>query len=252
MTLSQSSGGYSATGRVSPAMPALLISTSSPPSAATASGTMRSISARLAMSQRRAVRPGISLAIAASALSSISQTKTLAPFAAKARANSRPMPAAPAVIKTRCDMTSESIRSYCRQPDNGPRPLHRQRVHPSKARDRLRLSRSDSGIPILRTGAAWPRAVCIEVGACSCELRCSAVRWPHHRRSSTTWRRSETQQPRNGHSQARQHAGDAGNPDQTINTLVILVVIVIVLGGLYLYAQKTRSRRRCCKASYRR
>ena len=56
------------------------------------------------MSQRRAIRPGISLAIAASAFSSMSQTKTLAPVAAKARANSRPMPAAPAVIKTRCDM----------------------------------------------------------------------------------------------------------------------------------------------------
>ena len=60
-TLSQSSGGISSTGSVSPAMPALLISTSSPPSAATASGTMRSISARCPMSQRAAIRPGISL-----------------------------------------------------------------------------------------------------------------------------------------------------------------------------------------------
>jgi hypothetical protein len=32
----------------------------------------------------------------------MSQTNTLAPVAANARANSRPMPAAPAVIKTRC------------------------------------------------------------------------------------------------------------------------------------------------------
>src|SRR5476649_1774982 len=37
ITLSQSSGGYCSTGSVSPAMPALLISTSSPPSEATAS-----------------------------------------------------------------------------------------------------------------------------------------------------------------------------------------------------------------------
>src|SRR6185437_12825360 len=82
-------------------MPALLISTSRPPSAATASGTMRSISARWLMSQGLAARPGISLASASSDLVSISQTKTFAPVAAKARANSRPMPAAPAVIRTR-------------------------------------------------------------------------------------------------------------------------------------------------------
>jgi Ni,Fe-hydrogenase I cytochrome b subunit len=32
----------------------------------------------------------------------------------------------------------------------------------------------------------------------------------------------------------------ARSPDATINTLVILVVIVIVLGGLYLYAQNKK------------
>jgi hypothetical protein len=32
----------------------------------------------------------------------------------------------------------------------------------------------------------------------------------------------------------------AGNPDATVNTLVALVVIVLVLGGLYFYAQNKR------------
>ena len=105
-TLSQASGGICSTGSVSPAMPALLISTSSPPSAVTASGTMRSISARTAMSQWLAITPGISWTIASIALSSMSQMKTCAPLAAKARANSRPMPAAPAVINTFCGMGS--------------------------------------------------------------------------------------------------------------------------------------------------
>ena len=53
---------------------------------------------------RRVTRPGISFAMSARPLSSMSQMKTLAPVAAKARANSRPMPAAPAVIRTFCGM----------------------------------------------------------------------------------------------------------------------------------------------------
>jgi ArsR family transcriptional regulator len=89
-------------------MPALLISTSSPPRRATASRTMRSMSARRDMSQGRAINPGISCAIASSALVSMSQTNTLAPVAANARANSPPMPAAPAVIKTRCGIVPPS------------------------------------------------------------------------------------------------------------------------------------------------
>ncbi len=49
----------------------------------------------------------------ASALSSMSQTKTLAPLPAKARANSRPMPDAPAVINTRCtSYSSGSVVKY--------------------------------------------------------------------------------------------------------------------------------------------
>jgi len=35
-------------------------------------------------------------------------------------------------------------------------------------------------------------------------------------------------------------ASRRANADQTVNTLVILVVIVIVLGGLYLYAQNKK------------
>jgi hypothetical protein len=68
------------------------------------------------MSQGRAIRPGMSFAVASSAWASMSQTKTLAPVAANARANSRPMPAAPAVIRTRCGIVPPVMhlrRSAC-------------------------------------------------------------------------------------------------------------------------------------------
>jgi hypothetical protein len=66
---------------------------------------MLSTAARSATSQRVERASGSSLARAASADSSMSQTKTFAPVAANARAISRPMPAAPAVINTCCDMS---------------------------------------------------------------------------------------------------------------------------------------------------
>ena len=65
------------------------------------------------------------------------------------------------------------------------------------------------------------------------------MRWPHHRRSCTTWRRSE-RQPRNGSLASHRQTRRRGNPDATINTLVILVVIVMVLGGLFFYTQNNK------------
>src|SRR5262249_40748654 len=132
---------------------------------ATAFGPMRSISARLAMSQRRAIRPGISLAMAASALSSTSQTKTFAPFAVKARANSRPIPAAPAVIRTRCDMISEPIRPHRQALDNGPDngPTRASIVWPAapfihQGRESAKILGGDSGLPMVCQGGLATRA----------------------------------------------------------------------------------------------
>src|SRR5690606_35153867 len=66
-----------------------------------AAGTMPSISARLDTSQRTVATAGSSFFSASSAASSMSQTNNRAPPAANARAISRPMPDAPAVINTR-------------------------------------------------------------------------------------------------------------------------------------------------------
>jgi hypothetical protein len=60
------------------------------------------------------------------------------------------------------------------------------------------------------------------------------VSWPHHRGSSTIWR---TATKRVARKPARKRSA---SPDATINTLVILVVIVMVLGGLFLYAQNKK------------
>ncbi len=66
-TFSHASGSIVSTGTVGPAMPALLTSTSSPPSAATPDATMSSTSRRLATSQRLAIASGNSFANDASA-----------------------------------------------------------------------------------------------------------------------------------------------------------------------------------------
>jgi diguanylate cyclase (GGDEF)-like protein len=97
MQRSQSSGEISSTLPVGPAMPALLTSTSRPPSAFCTSTNRRSTSERTETSAF--VRP-MSLSSAASALSSTSQTKTRAPASRNVRAVARPIPAAPAVMST--------------------------------------------------------------------------------------------------------------------------------------------------------
>ena len=63
---------------------------------------MRSMSSRFDTSQTTVFSPGISFAAVSSAFSSMSQTQTFAPIAAKALAISLPMPDAPAVTSTRC------------------------------------------------------------------------------------------------------------------------------------------------------
>src|SRR4051812_11511378 len=82
-------------------MPALLTSTSSPPRSSSASSNHASISPSLATSTWVAAMSALSARNPSSAASSISQTCTLAPSLAKARAIDRPIPEAAAVIMTR-------------------------------------------------------------------------------------------------------------------------------------------------------
>src|SRR5688500_10233661 len=106
MQRSQSSGRMSSTLAVGPAMPALFTSTSSPPRFFFTSPNRRSTSARLATS---ALTRKISGGRAARALSSTSHTWTRAPCVIKVRAISRPIPAAPAVTRTRSPLADKSM-----------------------------------------------------------------------------------------------------------------------------------------------
>src|SRR5262249_22088800 len=101
MQRSQSSGRMSSTFAVGPVMPALLTRTSSPPRWRSTSANRRSTSAMFATSARvRLIACGSS----ASARSSISHTCTRAPCSRKVCAIARPMPAAPAVTRTRISL----------------------------------------------------------------------------------------------------------------------------------------------------
>src|SRR5580704_7204776 len=106
---SQSSGFISSTFDVGPAMPALLTSTSRPPSFASASANRLFTAARSETSQRVEVIAGSLVASADSAASSTSQVWTRAPSAAKRRAIARPMPLPPAVTSTRKPLSSRSM-----------------------------------------------------------------------------------------------------------------------------------------------
>src|SRR5205085_730771 len=101
MQRSQSSGRISSTLSLGPAMPALFTSTSRPPSSRSTSANRRSTSARFATSARVRV---IACGSCASARSSISHTWTRAPWSRKVCAMARPMPAAPAVTRTRISL----------------------------------------------------------------------------------------------------------------------------------------------------
>jgi hypothetical protein len=98
---SSASGVTSSTRAVGPAMPALLTSTSSPPSAATALSTNASHSETAPASARIPLCPH-----AARAPSSTSETNTAAPHAAKLSAMTLPMPLAPALMATRSPLRS--------------------------------------------------------------------------------------------------------------------------------------------------
>src|SRR5690625_2196846 len=91
-------------------MPALLISTSRPPSRSTAFSKKPSTAPASDTSQRCVPACGRALAISARAFSSTSQSSTRAPLARKASTMARPIPAAPAVTTTRRPVRStESI-----------------------------------------------------------------------------------------------------------------------------------------------
>src|SRR3954468_1709825 len=106
MQRSHSSGRISSILAVGPAMPALLTSTSRPPRFFFTSSNRCSTCATSATStlQRK-----ISLGRDESAFSSMSQTWTRAPCVRKVRAISRPMPAAPAVTRTRRPLADISM-----------------------------------------------------------------------------------------------------------------------------------------------
>src|SRR6478672_7546181 len=107
-TAAKAPASYSSTGAVGPAMPALLTSTSSPPSslltspkrAATASGLLTSVTDPVMFANSPVT------ALTASAL--MSAMCTLAPAAANALAVASPIPLAPAVMSTRCDIDVSS------------------------------------------------------------------------------------------------------------------------------------------------
>src|ERR1700674_291545 len=101
MHRSQSAGSMSSTFAVGPAMPALLTSTSSPPSSRSTSAKRRSTSARRETSATLWVTAGRSRRQAASAAASMSHTCTRAPCCWNVAAMARPIPAAPAVTSTR-------------------------------------------------------------------------------------------------------------------------------------------------------
>src|SRR4051812_42207695 len=121
MQRSQSSGRMSSILAVGPAMPALFTSTSRPPRFFFTSSNRRSTCATSATS---ALQRKISLGSEASALSSTSQTCTRAPFVRKVRAISRPIPAAPAVTRTRSPLADNSMAlDNTRKKMSAPHPI---------------------------------------------------------------------------------------------------------------------------------
>src|SRR3954467_3385634 len=106
MQRSHSSGRISSILAVGPAMPALLTSTSRPPRVFFTSSNRWST---CATSDTSALQRKISLGREESAFSSISQTWTRAPCVTKVRAISRPIPAAPAVTRTRRPLADISM-----------------------------------------------------------------------------------------------------------------------------------------------
>ena len=88
-------------GAAGPAMPAFLMPKSSPPSAPAAVATNASTCAGSVTSQRIMPMPGSNGAASSSRSSATSHSQTFAPAAWNAWAMAKPMPAAPAVMRTR-------------------------------------------------------------------------------------------------------------------------------------------------------
>src|SRR5450755_3319433 len=105
---SQASGSRSSQRPVGPAIPALLTSTSSPPSEPTASANSRATEGRSTTSHT--LRPSVASVVLrpSRAASSTSQTCTRAPSSAKARAVARPIPLTPAVTSTRAPSSAKA------------------------------------------------------------------------------------------------------------------------------------------------
>src|SRR3990170_6759280 len=112
MQRSQSSGRMSSTFAVGPAMPALLISPSSPPRNFFTSANRCSTSSSLATSASVCETAGSCFLVLASAFSSTSQMCTFAPCSENVRAITRPMPPAPAVISTRSPLAENSMTPH--------------------------------------------------------------------------------------------------------------------------------------------
>jgi hypothetical protein len=108
-TASHSVGGYSSTGAVGPEMPALLTSTSRPPSDASRSPNITETASRLVMSQTLPVIAAADAVTAETASPSASATCTRAPAATNARVMARPIPPAPPVTRTRWRASAASL-----------------------------------------------------------------------------------------------------------------------------------------------
>src|SRR5690606_4690597 len=113
---SQSALASVSTGPVGPAMPALLTSTSRPPSLRSTASNKALTCASSDTSVRSVATPGSSACAAASAASSMSQIITCAPAARNARAIAKPMPLAPAVTKVRLPARALSLNVIAASP----------------------------------------------------------------------------------------------------------------------------------------
>src|SRR5688572_27361378 len=112
MVRSQSSGRMSSTLAVGPAMPALFTSTSRPCKCFSTSLNRRSTSSSFATSATVCVTAGSCFFVLARAFSSMSQICTRAPCSTNVRVITRPMPAAPAVTRTRSPLAENSIAPH--------------------------------------------------------------------------------------------------------------------------------------------
>src|SRR5688572_11362974 len=141
MQRSQSSGRMSSTLAVGPAMPALFTRTSRPRSCFFTSSNKRSTSSSFATSASVCETVGSCFFVLASAFSSMSQMCTRAPCSTNVREITRPMPAAPAVTRTRRPLAENSMAPHNTRSFRGEKALakeERRRVAVSIEQEELR------------------------------------------------------------------------------------------------------------------